>query len=108
MPTPAAPPRFAVAPTSYLTTAWRNGRNILAAANVISAPLSKAAAQTGPAGERDTAGGVEVPPLQPSPAAVQGRVLMGRFGTDEDEAAAIADDVLKFRVTDFDGGGSGA
>ena len=48
--------RFAVAPTSYLTTAWRNGRNILAAANVISAPLSAAAAQTGPAGERDTAG----------------------------------------------------
>ncbi|MDI3212503.1 ATP-dependent DNA helicase [Arthrobacter sp. AL12] len=95
--------RFAVAPTSYLTTAWRNGRNILSAANVISAPLSKAAAQTGPAGERDTAGGVEVPPLQPSPAAVQGRVLMGRFGTDEDEAAAISGDVLKFRVTDFDG-----
>ncbi|HSO92773.1 MAG TPA: ATP-dependent helicase, partial [Arthrobacter sp.] len=95
--------RFAVAPTSYLTTAWRNGRTILSAANVISAPLSKAAAQTGPAGERDTAGGVEVPPLQPSPAAVQGRVVMGRFGTDEDEAAAIAGDVLKFRVTDFDG-----
>ncbi len=95
--------RFAVAPTSYLTTAWRNGRNILAAANAISAPLSKAAARTGPAGERDTAGSVEVPPLQPSPAAVQGRVVMGRFGTDEDEAAAIADDVLKFRVTDFDG-----
>lgn len=98
----AGPARFAVAPTSYLTTAWRNGRNILSAANVISAPLSKAAAQTGPAGERDTAGGVEVPPLQPSPAAVQGRVVMGRFGTDEDEAAAIAGDVLKFRVTDFD------
>jgi DNA helicase-2/ATP-dependent DNA helicase PcrA len=95
--------RFAVAPTSYLTTAWRNGRTILSAANVISAPLSRAAAQTGPAGERDTAGGVEVPPLQPSPAAVQGRVVMGRFGTDEDEAAAIAGDVLKFRVTDFDG-----
>ena len=45
------------APTSYLTTAWRNGRTILAAANVISAPLSRAAARTGPAGERDTAGG---------------------------------------------------
>ncbi|MET1065184.1 MAG: ATP-dependent helicase, partial [Arthrobacter sp.] len=89
----AAAARFAVAPTSYLTTAWRNGRNILAAANVISAPLSRAAAQTGPAGERDTAGGVEVPPLQPSPAAVQGRVVMGRFATDEDEAAAIAGDV---------------
>ena len=99
----AGPARFAVAPTSYLTTAWRNGRTILSAANVISAPLSKAAARTGPAGERETAGGVEVPPLQPSPAAVQGRVVMGRFGTDEDEAAAIAGDVLKFRVTDFDG-----
>lgn len=99
----SAAARFAVAPTSYLTTAWRNGRTILSAANVISAPLSRAAAQTGPAGERDTAGGVEVPPLQPSPAAVQGRVVMGRFGTDEDEAAAIAGDVLKFRVTDFDG-----
>lgn len=102
---PGSPPRFAVAPTSYLTTAWRNGRNILAAANVISAPLSQAAAQTGPAGERDTAGGVEVPPLQPSPAAVQGRVMMGRFGTDEDEAAAIAGDVLRFRVTDFNDAG---
>ena len=44
--------RFSPAPTSYLTTAWRNGRNILAAANVISAPLSAAAAQAGPAGER--------------------------------------------------------
>ncbi|MEO5994075.1 MAG: ATP-dependent helicase, partial [Arthrobacter sp.] len=94
---------FALAPTSYLTTAWRNGRTILSAANVISAPLSAAAARTGPAGERDKAGGVEVPPLQPSPAAVQGRVVMGRFGTDEDEAAAIAGDVLKFRVTDFSG-----
>jgi DNA helicase-2/ATP-dependent DNA helicase PcrA len=98
----AGGPRFAVAPTSYLTTAWRNGRNILSAANVISGPLSKAAAQTGAAGARDTAGNVEVPPLQPSPAAVQGRVVMGRFATDEDEAAAIAGDVLKFRVTDFE------
>jgi len=98
------PPRFAVAPTSYLTTAWRNGRNILEAANVISAPLSKAAAHAGAAGARDSAETVEVPPLQPSPAAVQGRVVMGRFGTDEDEAAAIAADVLKFRRTDFDAG----
>ena len=31
-----------------------------------------------------------------------GRVVMGRFATDEAEAAAIAGDVLKFRVTDFD------
>ena len=95
-------PRFAVAPTSYLTTAWRNGRNILAAANVISSPLSKAAAAAGAAGARDVAGAVDVPPLQPSPAAVAGRVLMGRFVSDEAEASAIAGDVLKFRVTDFD------
>lgn len=94
--------RFAVAPTSYLTTAWRNGRNILATANLISAPLSKAAANVGAAGARESPDAVEVPPLQPSPAAVDGRVVMGRFATDEAEAAAIAGDVLKFRVTDFD------
>lgn len=94
--------RFAVAPTSYLTTAWRNGRNILATANLISAPLSKAAANLGAAGARESADAVEVPPLQPRPAAVDGRVVMGRFATDEAEAAAIAGDVLKFRVTDFD------
>jgi DNA helicase-2/ATP-dependent DNA helicase PcrA len=93
---------FAVAPTSYLTTAWRNGRNILSAANVISAPLSAAAIQAGPAGERDAADSVEVPPLQPSPAAAQGKVVIGRFATDEDEAKAIAADVLRYRVTDFE------
>ncbi|QCO99203.1 ATP-dependent helicase [Arthrobacter sp. 24S4-2] len=93
---------FTVAPTSYLTTAWRNGRNILSAANVISAPLSAAAVQAGPAGERESAESVEVPPLQPSPAAAQGKVVIGRFATDEDEARAIAGDVLKYRVTDFE------
>ncbi|MFE4837623.1 ATP-dependent helicase [Arthrobacter sp. NPDC056691] len=91
------------APVSYLTTAWRNGRNILAAANLISAPLSAAAAQAGPAGQRSSSAAVEVPALRPSPAAVQGRVVIGRFATDEDEAAAIAKDLLKFRATDFDG-----
>ena len=95
-------PRFSPAPTSYLTTAWRNGRNILEAANVISAPLSAAAAAAGPAGQRKSAAAVEVPPLQPSPVAVKGRVVMGRFATDEEEAAAIARDLLKFRVTDFE------
>jgi DNA helicase-2/ATP-dependent DNA helicase PcrA len=93
---------FTVAPTSYLTTAWRNARNILSAANVISAPLSAAALQSGPAGERETADSVEVPPLQPSPAAVEGKVVIGRFATDEDEARAIAGDVLRYRVTDFE------
>ncbi len=96
------PGRFAVAPTSYLTTAWRNGRNILATANLISAPLSKAAANLGAAGARESPDAVEVPPLRPSPAAVEGRVVMGRFATDEAEATAIAGDVLRFRVTDFE------
>ncbi|HKS02440.1 MAG TPA: ATP-dependent helicase, partial [Arthrobacter sp.] len=95
------------APVSYLTTAWRNGRNILAAANLISAPLSAAAAQSGPAGQRTSGAAVEVPALQPSPAAVQGRVVLGRFATDEDEAAAIAKDLLKFRATDFDASSPG-
>ncbi|MCE3292098.1 MAG: helicase UvrD, partial [Arthrobacter sp.] len=93
---------FRPAPVSYLTTAWRNGQNILAAANLIAAPLNAAASAAGPAGERASAAAVEVPSLQPSPAAVQGRVIMGRFATDEDEAAAIARDVLRFRVTDFE------
>ncbi len=45
---------------------------------------------------------MEVPPLQPSPAAAQGKVVIGRFATDEDEAKAIAADVLRYRVTDFE------
>jgi DNA helicase-2/ATP-dependent DNA helicase PcrA len=93
---------FKPAPVSYLTTAWRNGQNILAAANLIAAPLNAAASAAGPAGQRTSAAAVEVPSLQPSPAAVQGQVVMGRFATDEEEAAAIARDVLKFRVTDFE------
>ncbi|WP_408979828.1 ATP-dependent helicase, partial [Pseudarthrobacter sp. NKDBFgelt] len=38
---------WAPAPTSYLTTAWRNGRSILAAANVMSESLGRAGAQRG-------------------------------------------------------------
>jgi DNA helicase-2/ATP-dependent DNA helicase PcrA len=105
---PAEPPgNWAPAPTSYLTTAWRNGRSILAAANVMSKSLGKAAAARGPAGGGSTPRGsgtaaADVPPLQPSPHAVQGAVVLGRFGTDVDEAASLADDVLKYRVTDFE------
>ncbi|WP_458781568.1 ATP-dependent helicase [Arthrobacter sp. D3-16] len=93
--------KWTPAPTSYLTTAWRNGRSILSAANVMSQSLGKAAAQRGPAG----GGGAvapDVPRLQPSPGAVEGTVVLGRFGTDVDEAAALAEDVLKYRVTDFE------
>jgi DNA helicase-2/ATP-dependent DNA helicase PcrA len=102
-----APGNWAPAPTSYLTTAWRNGRSILSAANVMSESLGKAAAARGPAGGGSAPGGggmaaADVPPLQPSPYAVDGIVVLGRFGTDVDEAAAVADDVLKYRVTDFE------
>ncbi|MEJ1113916.1 ATP-dependent DNA helicase [Paenarthrobacter sp. CCNWLY172] len=93
---------YSVAPTSYLTTAWRNGRNILEAANTIAAPLNKAAAMDGPAGGRDTAGNVSVPALAPSPAAVDGSVVIGRFSTDEDEAAVIARDIRRYKRTVFE------
>ncbi|WP_458109074.1 ATP-dependent helicase [Arthrobacter sp. R3-55] len=93
---------YSVAPTSYLTTAWRNGRNILEAANTIAAPLNKAAAADGPAGERAAAGNVPVPALVPSPGAVDGSVVIGRFSTDEDEAAVIARDVRRYQRTVFE------
>ncbi|WP_457950727.1 UvrD-helicase domain-containing protein [Pseudarthrobacter sp. alpha12b] len=92
--------RWAPAPTSYLTTAWRNGRSILAAANVMSQSLSRAAAHHGPAGSRTPTS--DVPPLQPSPHAVDGTVVLGRFTSDVEEAAALADDALRYRVTDFE------
>ncbi|MDP9888167.1 ATP-dependent DNA helicase [Pseudarthrobacter enclensis] len=92
--------RWAPAPTSYLTTAWRNGRSILAAANVMSQSLGRASADNGPAGGRSST--AKVPPLQPSPYAVEGSVVLGRFASDVDEAAALADDVLRYRVTDFE------
>lgn len=91
---------WAPAPTSYLTTAWRNGRSILSAANVMSQSLGRAAARNGPAGGKAAA--AEVPPLQPSPFAVEGTVVLGRFASDVEEASALADDVLKYRVTNFD------
>lgn len=91
---------WAPAPTSYLTTAWRNGRSILAAANVMSQSLGRAAGHSAPAGDRKVAS--EVPPLQPSPHAVDGSVVLGRFASDVEEAAALADDVLRYQVTDFE------
>ncbi|WP_461187216.1 UvrD-helicase domain-containing protein [Arthrobacter sp. Z4-13] len=98
---PAEAGQWAPAPTSYLTTAWRNGRSILLAANVMSESLGKAEARRGPAGGGGSAA-ADVPPLQPSPNAVEGTVVLGRFGTDVDEACALAEDVLRYRVTDFE------
>jgi DNA helicase-2/ATP-dependent DNA helicase PcrA len=93
---------YSVAPTSYLTTAWRNGRNILQAANTIAAPLNKTAASEGPAGERGTASNVSVPPLVPSPVAAEGSVVIARFSTDEDEAGVIARDIRRYQRTVFE------
>ena len=94
---------FATAPTSYLTTAWRNGRAILSAANVMSEGLGRAAMSRQPAGGSDgSLAAAKVPPLQPSPFAAEGRVVLGRFGTDVEEASALADDVLRYRRTDFE------
>ncbi|MFF1881092.1 UvrD-helicase domain-containing protein [Pseudarthrobacter sp. NPDC058196] len=98
-------PGWAPAPTSYLTTAWRNGRSILAAANVMSQALGLAAARRGPAGGKAAA--AEVPPLQPSPHAVDGAVVLGRFASDVDEASALAEDVLRYKVTDFEANADG-
>ncbi|SCB82051.1 DNA helicase-2 / ATP-dependent DNA helicase PcrA [Pseudarthrobacter enclensis] len=99
--TPDGTAAWKPAPTSYLTTAWRNGKSILAAANVMSESLAAAEARRGPADTGGTAA-ASVPPLQPSPHAVDGRVVLGRFASDVEEAAALADDVLKYQVTDFD------
>jgi len=67
--------RSAVAP---LSTAWRNDRAILTAANRIAEPL-----RTGEAASL-------VPPLRPSPAAGAGTVLARCAETIEDEATMIA------------------
>lgn len=99
---PSGSESYSVAPTSYLTTAWRNGRNILRAANTIAAPLNRSAELDGPAGERERASNVSVPALVPSPAAADGSVVIGRFGTDEDEAAVIARDVRRYQRTVFE------
>ncbi|MCA4132324.1 ATP-dependent DNA helicase [Arthrobacter sp. M4] len=87
---PAGRAAYTVAPTSYLTTAWRNGRNILAAANTIAGPLNESSWREAPAGLKGDHGQPSVPPLQPSPVAVDGTVVVGRFASDQDEAVAIA------------------
>lgn len=94
--------RYAPAPTSYLTTAWRNGRAILSAANIMSNALGRAEQHKAPAGTGETPAAANVPPLQPSPYAMAGQVVLGRFGTDSDEASAIAEDVLRYRITDYE------
>ncbi|NLF06115.1 MAG: ATP-dependent helicase [Actinomycetales bacterium] len=71
----------------HLSTAWRNDRAILDAANTIAAPL---AADTG----------LDVPPLQPRPSAGEGAVLGEYFATVEDEADGVARYLARFGWAD--------
>ncbi|GAA4736736.1 ATP-dependent DNA helicase [Isoptericola chiayiensis] len=64
----------------YLSTSWRNDAAILAAANVVSAPLRGPGATT-----------VPVPPLDLRPGAGPGRVSAHVAATLEDEAEAVAE-----------------
>lgn len=67
------------ASVAYLSTAWRNSKNVLSAANAVSARLNSVA----PAG-------ISVPALKPSAFAGQGRVELARYATGGQEAAALA------------------
>ncbi|MBV1779591.1 ATP-dependent helicase [Paeniglutamicibacter sp. ABSL32-1] len=67
------------ASVAYLSTAWRNSINVLAAANAVSAKLNSVA----PAG-------ISVPSLKPSAFAGTGKVELARYATGSQEAAALA------------------
>lgn len=104
------------APVAQLTTAWRNSRAILDAANVIAAPLNRALAQAGEAaaqdplpddaglGAADSAGvlapsritlprpaGLRVDALQPRPAVSEGRVILSHAVIAAQEARDLAE-----------------
>ncbi|WP_418605686.1 UvrD-helicase domain-containing protein [Georgenia sp. SUBG003] len=66
------------ATTLALSTSWRNGRSILAAANVVSQPLRAPGAAPGPS--------VEVPELRARPDAAEGEVI-GLYATSQREEA---------------------
>ncbi|WP_051298718.1 ATP-dependent helicase [Arthrobacter castelli] len=83
------------APVKYLSIAWRNSVNVLSMANTISRPLN-AVAPNRPGSAR-----IEVPDLRSAPAAGAGKVILGRFETDADEAAAVVRRVEQYRATAF-------
>ncbi|GAA5229791.1 ATP-dependent helicase [Arthrobacter cryoconiti] len=97
------------AATAELTIAWRNSAHVLAAANVMSAELTKAATRNGNAklaagltdAERDSAGPrVHVSALRQKPNAPAGEVVLARFDTELVQAQAIAKEILS-RKGDF-------
>jgi DNA helicase-2/ATP-dependent DNA helicase PcrA len=79
---------------SFLTTAWRNDTAILDAANSTAEPLRTPPPwSTGGAGQ----GLKKVPGLDPRPGAQRGQVLLSRHRSDQEEAAAIAEQILTAR-----------
>lgn len=80
----------AVAPTYFLSTAWRNSIAILNAANAVSAPLRLGGSGSTPSAEA-------LPELQPRPGAPEGVVFAHFYPTQEEEAAALADQILALK-----------
>jgi DNA helicase-2/ATP-dependent DNA helicase PcrA len=70
--------------TQFLSTSYRNGRRILAAANSVSAPLRRPTTDT----RRPP---VDVPPLRPGPDAAEAAVRVSWHATLADEADWLAD-----------------
>ncbi|GAA1049655.1 ATP-dependent helicase [Arthrobacter russicus] len=79
------------AATAALTIAWRNSLAVLDAANVMSRELNRSAQQ------QHADSPVPLSELRPRPDAPAGEVALARFGTETDEAAAIAEDILDRR-----------
>lgn len=69
---------------SYLTVAWRNDQAILAAANRVAQPLALSPEWV------QAPSAIEVPPLQARPGAGEGRLLVGQYLTDRQEASELA------------------
>lgn len=79
------------AATAALTVAWRNSLAVLDAANAMSRELNRRA-------QKQHAGSsVPLAELRPRPAAPAGDVEVARFGTEAEEAAAIAENVISRR-----------
>lgn len=94
-PIKSATDSLAPAPVKYLSVAWRNSGNVLTMANTISRPLNSVDPN------RPGSARVHVPDLLPAPGAGAGKVLLGRFETDADEAAAVVRRIVQYRATAF-------
>jgi DNA helicase-2/ATP-dependent DNA helicase PcrA len=76
----------------YLTVAWRNGSRILGAANLVAHPLAE------PLPWASSAPAIAVPDLVERPEPEEGRVLVGTWETETQEAEAIVGGILRSRA----------